>query len=178
MCSLVKFYKTAMGVSIKPICGADLWLAGADPEAPLSRICFLAMDPKGYRNLTELISRGWTDGQRNGLVILQREWIAPASEGLIALSAGKEGDIGMALLAGGKTKPKRFFKTGWACSPSASTLKCSAPIGHATKNTCTRRWHWPTSLAPRWWLPTTYVSSSRRTSTPTRPAYALARMDP
>jgi len=100
MCSLVKFYKTAMGAGIKPICGADLWLAGADPEAPLSRICFLAMDPKGYRNLTELISRGWTDGQRNGLVILQREWIAPASEGLIALSAGKEGDIGMALLAG------------------------------------------------------------------------------
>jgi len=100
MCSLVKFYKTAMGAGIKPICGADLWLAGADPEAPLSRICFLAMDPKGYRNLTELISRGWTDGQRNGLVILQREWIAPASEGLIALSAGKEGDIGMALMAG------------------------------------------------------------------------------
>ena len=63
-------------------------------------IGILAMDPKGYRNLTELISRGWTDGQRNGLVILQREWIAPASEGLIALSAGKEGDIGMALLAG------------------------------------------------------------------------------
>ena len=58
MCSLVKFYKTAMGAGIKPICGADLWLAAADPEAPLSRICFLAMNPKGYRNLTELISRG------------------------------------------------------------------------------------------------------------------------
>ncbi|MCP6134774.1 PHP domain-containing protein, partial [Klebsiella pneumoniae] len=84
-------YKTAMGAGIKPICGADLWLAGADPEAPLSRICFLAMDPKGYRNLTELISRGWTEGQRNGLVILQRDWIAPASEGLIALSAAREG---------------------------------------------------------------------------------------
>jgi DNA polymerase III subunit alpha len=100
MCSLVKFYKTAMGAGIKPICGADLWLAGADPEAPLSRICFLAMDPKGYRNLTELISRGWTDGQRNGLVIIQRDWIAPASEGLIALSAAREGDIGMALASG------------------------------------------------------------------------------
>ena len=100
MCSLVKFYKTAMGAGIKPICGADLWLAGPDPEAPLSRICFLAMNPQGYRNLTELISRGWVEGQRNGLVILQREWIAPASEGLIALSAGKEGDIGAALLGG------------------------------------------------------------------------------
>jgi len=27
MCSLVKFYKNAMGAGIKPICGADLWLA-------------------------------------------------------------------------------------------------------------------------------------------------------
>ncbi|CAG8866215.1 DNA polymerase III subunit alpha [Pseudomonas fluorescens] len=98
MCSLVKFYKTAMGAGIKPICGADLWLAGTDPDAPLSRICLLAMNAKGYRNLTELISRGWVEGQRNGLVILEREWIAPASEGLIALSAAREGDIGMALL--------------------------------------------------------------------------------
>ncbi|PWB34590.1 DNA polymerase III subunit alpha [Pseudomonas sp. SDI] len=100
MCSLVKFYKAAMAGGIKPICGADLWLANADPDAPLSRICFLAMDAKGYRNLTELISRGWVDGQRNGLVVIERDWIAPASEGLIALSAAKEGDIGMALLAG------------------------------------------------------------------------------
>ncbi|WP_110968285.1 DNA polymerase III subunit alpha [Pseudomonas huaxiensis] len=100
MCSLVKFYKTAMGAGIKPICGADLWLANDDPDAPLSRICFLAMNAQGYRNLTELISRGWVEGQRNGLVIIQREWIADASEGLIALSAAKEGDIGMALLSG------------------------------------------------------------------------------
>ncbi|WP_176506551.1 DNA polymerase III subunit alpha [Pseudomonas urethralis] len=110
MCSLVKFYKTAMGAGIKPICGADLWLAGNDPEAPLSRICFLAMDPKGYRNLTELISRGWTEGQRNGLVILQREWIAPASEGLIALSAGKEGDIGMALMSGRQDEAEALLR--------------------------------------------------------------------
>jgi len=117
MCSLVKFYKTAMGAGIKPICGADLWLAAADPEAPLSRICFLAMNPKGYRNLTELISRGWTEGQRNGLVILQREWIAPASEGLIALSAGKEGDIGMALLAGKDDEAEALLQDWMAMFP-------------------------------------------------------------
>ncbi|MDZ5601266.1 DNA polymerase III subunit alpha [Pseudomonas sp. RP23018S] len=100
MCSLVKFYKAAMGAGIKPICGADLWLAGSEADAPLSRICLLAMDPQGYRNLTELLSRGWLEGQRNGLVIIQRDWIPPASGGLIALSAAREGDIGMALLAG------------------------------------------------------------------------------
>ncbi|NBA95373.1 DNA polymerase III subunit alpha [Pseudomonas sp. R5(2019)] len=100
MCSLVKFYKAAMGAGIKPICGADLWLANKDPDGPLSRISLLAMNAKGYRNLTELISRGFIEGQRNGLVIIERDWVPPASEGLIALSAAKEGDIGMALLSG------------------------------------------------------------------------------
>jgi len=100
MCSLVKFYKTAMGGGIKPICGADLWLSNKDPEAPLSRISLLVMNATGYRNLTELISRGYTDGQRNGLIIIEREWVAQAAEGLIMLSAAKEGEIGMALVAG------------------------------------------------------------------------------
>ncbi|MCE5980443.1 DNA polymerase III subunit alpha [Pseudomonas sp. LF19] len=110
MCSLVKFYKNAMGAGIKPICGADLWLANSDPDAPLSRICLLAMDAKGYRNLTELISRGWVDGQRNGLVIIERQWIVEACEGLIALSAAKEGDIGMALLNGNPDEAEALLR--------------------------------------------------------------------
>jgi DNA polymerase-3 subunit alpha len=100
MCSLVKFYKAAMGAGIKPICGADLWLAGRDADAPLSRISLLAMNARGYRNITELISRGFIDGQRNGQVIIERSWVAEASEGVIALSAAREGEIGMALLGG------------------------------------------------------------------------------
>lgn len=98
MCSLVKFYKNAMGAGIKPICGADLWLSNKDPDAPLSRISLLVMNAVGYRNLTELISRGFIDGQRNGSIIIEREWVAEASEGLIMLSAAKEGEIGLALL--------------------------------------------------------------------------------
>ncbi|BBH31601.1 MULTISPECIES: DNA polymerase III subunit alpha [Pseudomonas] len=100
MCSLVKFYKASMGAGIKPICGADLWLSNKDPDAPLSRISLLVMNAVGYRNLTELISRGFIDGQRNGSIIIEREWVAEASEGLIMLSAAKEGEIGLALLSG------------------------------------------------------------------------------
>ncbi|MBD8591898.1 DNA polymerase III subunit alpha [Pseudomonas sp. CFBP 8758] len=100
MCSLVKFYKAAMGAGIKPICGADLWLANRDPDGQLSRISLLAMNAVGYRNITELISRGFIEGQRNGQVIVERQWVAEASEGVICLSAGKEGEIGMALLGG------------------------------------------------------------------------------
>ena len=96
MCSLVKFYKAAMGAGIKPICGADIWLASAYEDGPLTRMTLLAMNPKGYRNLTELISRGWSEGQSNDLVIIQRDWVKAASEGLIALSGAKEGEIGHA----------------------------------------------------------------------------------
>ena len=100
MCSLVKFYKAAMGGGIKPICGADIWLASREDDGPLSRLTLLAMDGGGYRNLTELISRGWTEGQHNGLVVIQRDWVKAAAEGLIALSGAREGEVGQALLNG------------------------------------------------------------------------------
>ncbi|WP_454255882.1 DNA polymerase III subunit alpha [Pseudomonas sp. Marseille-Q8238] len=100
MCSLVKFYKAAQGGGIKPICGADIWLASGDEDGPLSRMTLLAMNAKGYRNLTELVSRGWSEGQSNDMVIIQRDWVKTASEGLIALSGAKDGEIGQALLGG------------------------------------------------------------------------------
>ncbi|SDS68934.1 DNA polymerase III, alpha subunit [Halopseudomonas litoralis] len=99
MCSLVKFYKAAMGAGIKPISGVDIWLTDAEDENHLSRMTLLAMNRQGYRNLTELISRGYTHGQRNGLVTIRREWVAEASEGVIALSGAKEGEIGQTLLS-------------------------------------------------------------------------------
>ncbi len=98
MCALVKFYKAAMGGGIKPICGADIWLASDEEDGPLSRMTLLAMNAVGYRNLTELVSRGWTEGQSNDLVIIQRDWVKAAAEGLIALSGSKEGEVGHALL--------------------------------------------------------------------------------
>ncbi len=57
------------------------------------------MDGTGYRNLTELISRGWVEGQRQGRALLDRSWVMAQSEGLIALSGGREGDIGRHLLS-------------------------------------------------------------------------------
>ena len=47
MCSLVKFYKAAMGAGIKPICGADIWLASAYEDGPLTRMTLLGDEPQG-----------------------------------------------------------------------------------------------------------------------------------
>lgn len=123
MCSLVKFYKTAMGGGIKPICGADVWLASRDEDGPLSRLTLLAMNAKGYRNLTELISRGWSEGQSNGLVIIQQAWVKEAAEGLIALSGAKEGEIGMALLNGDQAAAEALLAEWQAVFPGRFYLE-------------------------------------------------------
>ncbi len=175
MCSLVKFYKTAMGAGIKPICGADIWLASREEDGPLSRLSLLAMNAKGYRNLTELISRGWSEGQRNGEIIIERDWVKEAAEGLIALSAAKEGEIGHALLDGEEAKAEALLREWMEVFPGASTSKCNVPAGSTTRSTSTRRWLWRHAATRRWWRPTTCASSSRRTSRPTRPASASAR---
>lgn len=109
LCSLVKFYKAAMGAGIKPICGADLWLANPDEEGPLTRLTLLVMNKQGYRNLTELVSRGYQEGQHEGQIIVQREWVKAAADGLIALSGSKEGEVGLALLAGDNLRAERLL---------------------------------------------------------------------
>ena len=112
MSSLVKFYTTAQKGGVKPISGADIWLASTEEEGPLTRMTLLVMDSQGYRNLTELISLGYTQGQRHGLAIVQRAWVKQFAEGLIALSGAKEGEIGLALLAG-ETKQAEQLLAEW-----------------------------------------------------------------
>ncbi|MEX6501132.1 DNA polymerase III subunit alpha [Pseudomonas zhanjiangensis] len=123
MCALVKFYKAAMGAGIKPICGADIWLASAEEDGPLTRMTLLAMDAKGYRNLTELVSRGWMEGQSNDLVIIQRDWVKEAAEGLIALSGSKEGEVGQALLGGDAAEAEALLREWMAVFPERFYLE-------------------------------------------------------
>ncbi|MFG6138408.1 DNA polymerase III subunit alpha [Halomonas sp. B23F22_10] len=96
--ALVKFYGGAQGAGLKPIIGGDFWLANPHDEAHPYRLTLLAMNDVGYRNLTELISRGWVEGQKDGMALLERNWVLEQSEGLIALSGGREGDVGRHLL--------------------------------------------------------------------------------
>ena len=109
MSSLVKFYTAAQKGAVKPIAGADIWLASAEEDGPLTRMTLLVVNPEGYRNLTELISLGYTQGQHNGLVVIQREWVVRFAAGLIALSGAKEGEIGLALLAGETAKAEQLL---------------------------------------------------------------------
>ncbi len=98
--AMVKFYTAAMAAGIKPIIGVDVWLEEAGEAAQLSRLVLLCKDVQGYHNLTRLVSRCYLEGQHRGKPILRREWLNGNTEGLIALSGGRQGDVGQLLLAG------------------------------------------------------------------------------
>ena len=97
---MVKFYKAAVAAGIKPIIGVDAWLYNDDDPNLPSRLVLLCQDNTGYLNLTRLVSRSYTEGQHRGQPTLSRDWLEGATEGLIALSGGREGDVGQALLNG------------------------------------------------------------------------------
>jgi len=109
---LIKFYKAAQGTGVKPIVGSDFWMASNDTEGKPTLITLLAMNDKGYKNIIELISLAWRQGQQQGVAYVQREWITFHSEGVIALSGGKFGDVGMALL-GGRMPQAHELLQGW-----------------------------------------------------------------
>lgn len=109
---LIKFYKAAQSAGIKPIVGCDFWVASSDSEGKPTLLTLLAMDNTGYKNIIELISRAWQHGQQQGIAYVQRQWVSECSEGIIALSGGKWGDVGMALLAGRAAQAEELLR-GW-----------------------------------------------------------------
>lgn len=100
LCALVKFYKATRGAGIKPIVGVDIWLENeAEPKNP-HRMTLLAKNDQGYRNMTVLVSRAFTEGQALGKAVVKRDWLIEKAQGIIALSGAKDGDVGRALLNG------------------------------------------------------------------------------
>lgn len=96
---LIKAYKAALGAGVQPIFGADLVVREAGNPDQTSLLSLLVMNASGYRNLTELISKAYTQGQHLGLPQVEADWIAERAEGLLALSCGIAGDVGQALLS-------------------------------------------------------------------------------
>jgi DNA polymerase-3 subunit alpha len=107
LCGLVKFYNTAHGCGIKPIIGADFAVQSEEFGEELTRLTVLAMDNKGYNNLTLLISRAYLRGHVQHQPVIDRDWLTEHSEGILILSGGKNGEIGRALLKGNQPLVQR-----------------------------------------------------------------------
>ncbi|HEY6530566.1 MAG TPA: DNA polymerase III subunit alpha [Cellvibrionaceae bacterium] len=97
---LIKFYKAAQAVGIKPIIACDFWLPSDLDESGKSLITLIAMNLDGYKNIIQIISMGYLQGQSIGGILIQMDWIKEHAEGVIVLSGGRLGEIGQAILSG------------------------------------------------------------------------------
>ena len=100
LCGLVKFYHAAHGAGVKPIIGADFWVQSEALGSELSRLVVIAKNNKGYKNLTELISKAYLRGHVQNKAVIDKAWLIDYAEGLILLSGAREGDIGKVLIKG------------------------------------------------------------------------------
>ena len=103
---LVKFYSGARGKGIKPVLGADCWIANAaEPDRP-HRALLLCRNHTGYLTLSELLTKAYLAPRNRGRAELTEAMFKAVAEktgqveGLIALSGGPNGDVTDALLAG------------------------------------------------------------------------------
>ena len=95
MSGMIKFYKAAQSAGIKPICGCDVFIAETtEADATISRMTLLAMDSKGYLNLTELVSRSFQEGQIDGKAIIQMVVSAGNGRETVFLEKGEIEEIG------------------------------------------------------------------------------------
>lgn len=103
--AMVKFYQAAIKAGVKPIIGADLLLLNeANPKEP-HRCMLLCQNEQGYRNLTELVSKSYVEGQSlgpHGRPLIHKSWLRMLNQGLIAIANSHQSDVSEALIAGNK----------------------------------------------------------------------------
>ncbi|MGB9886621.1 MAG: DNA polymerase III subunit alpha [Moorellales bacterium] len=106
MYGVADFYRLAKQQGIKPILGAEVYVArrsrfdrqGQEEQSPF-HLVLLARDYRGYQNLLRLVSRAYLEGFYYKPRV-DRELLAEHREGLIALSACLAGEIPALFLKG------------------------------------------------------------------------------
>ena len=110
----IDFYKAAKGKGVKPIMGAELYVAERshrDKDQGYDRenyhLTVLAKDLTGYKNLIKLLSRAWLDGYYYKPRI-DHDLLRAHSEGLIALSGCLGSEVSQAILKSNPDKALRL----------------------------------------------------------------------
>ncbi|MEO8536237.1 MAG: DNA polymerase III subunit alpha [Betaproteobacteria bacterium] len=127
---LIKFYTAARLRGIKPIAGCDVWVANDSERDQPSRVLLLVSTRNGYLRLCGWLSQAYRSHQHRGRAQLQRTWFDDGTDGLIALSGGRYGDVGQALLQGNTAAAKRLANEWLARFPQRYALEVQR-AGHA-----------------------------------------------
>lgn len=110
----IEFYKKAKKAGIKPIIGAELYIAPEGrhfkrPHIDKERwhLVVLAKDKTGYQNLIQLVTRAHLEGFYYKPRV-DKELLRKYSKGLVAMSACLRGEISQTILAGDIKKAEKI----------------------------------------------------------------------
>jgi len=115
----IEFYRTAQDVGVKPIIGAEVYVAPTDrrekkihPQIPESsfHLTLLSKDLEGYANLIKLVSLGYLEGFYYRPRV-DKDLLNQQHNGLIALSGCLKGEINYFLLSGSYEKAREVAGT-------------------------------------------------------------------
>ncbi len=127
---LVKFYRSARARGVKPLFGCDVWIThDAERDQPF-RALLLAQSNAGYLRLADWLTRAYRGNQYRGRAEFKRDWFAEGTDGLLALSGGRDGEVGGALLQGNATGAGRAARDWAALFPGRFYLEVQR-AGHA-----------------------------------------------
>ena len=106
--SFVKFYRAAEAAGVKPLVGVDLGFPDEDNPETTFNTLLLCRNREGYRQLSNLVSRAYTEGQVRGTAMARLRWLDEfETDQLIALSGGAGGHLGKGLLSSSASEVER-----------------------------------------------------------------------
>src|SRR6185437_4523346 len=108
----IKFYEAARAHGVQPIIGCDLWLTNERNRDAPYRMAVLCRNRAGYLHLCDLLTRAHAENHWRGRAEVKREWLR-GIEGLIVLSGGEAGDVGLALASGNAAQAESLARQ-WA----------------------------------------------------------------
>ena len=113
MFGAIDFYKACLANGIKPIIGCEVYVAprkrtDKDPniDSKYNHLILLAKDNDGYKNLTKIVSIGYTEGFYYKPRV-DKETLEKYHEGLVCCSACLAGEVPQAILKGDMEEAER-----------------------------------------------------------------------
>ena len=106
MYGAIEFYKKAHAAGIKPILGCEVLVARRPLQEGVTRgeepyrLVLLAENVTGYRNLLKIVSHAQLEGFHYERPLTDKPTLHQHRDGLIALSAGIEGEVGSRITQG------------------------------------------------------------------------------
>lgn len=88
--AMVKFYQAAEALGIKPIIGVEVWVSDSAKDQQVTPLILLCQNEQGYKNLTTLVSRSYTEEKNPSHPRIFKAWLNEYHAGLIAIMPARE----------------------------------------------------------------------------------------